>query len=122
MLKVIIEGELMDLNKFINAQRANRWGGASVKKKQTEICERAFAPIRAKQLKLPITLHITWVCKDKRKDKDNVAFGKKFILDGMIQSGLLKNDGWARLQALQIALKWIRTIHELRLNWRNQND
>ena len=97
MLKIIIEGELMDLNKFINAQRANRWGGASVKKKQTEICERAFAPIRAKKLKLPITLHITWVCKDKRKDKDNVAFGKKFILDGMIQSGLLKNDGWSEI-------------------------
>ena len=96
-MKVVIEGELTDLNKFINAQRANRFGGAKVKKDNTQKCARAFAPIKAKKLKLPITLHITWYCKDKRKDKDNVAFGKKFLLDGMIESGLLANDGWGEI-------------------------
>ena len=96
-MKIIIDGDLVDLNKFINAQRANRFGGAALKKKYTDKCAVAFMPIRAKRLKLPITLHITWYCKDKRKDKDNIAFGKKFILDGMIQSGLLKNDGWGEI-------------------------
>lgn len=96
-MKVVIDGELTDLNKFINAQRANRFGGAKVKKDNTLKCARAFAPIKSKKLKLPITLHITWYCKDKRKDKDNVAFGKKFLLDGMIESGLLANDGWGEI-------------------------
>lgn len=93
-MKVIIDGELMDLNKFINYQRANRFGGANAKKKETMKCANAFAPIRAKKLKLPITLKIDWYCKDKRKDLDNICFAKKFLQDGMVQCGLLKNDGW----------------------------
>lgn len=97
-MKIVIDGELIDLNKYINAQRANRYGGASVKKKYTQKCAAAFLPIRTKKLKFPITLHVTWFCKDKRKDKDNIAFAKKFILDGMIQSGLIANDGWQEIE------------------------
>lgn len=102
-MKVIIDGELMDLNKFINYQRANRFGGANAKKKETMKCANAFAPIRAKKLKLPITLKIDWYCKDKRKDKDNIRFGVKFIQDGMIECGLLKNDGWNEINGYQDA-------------------
>lgn len=96
-MKVVIQGELIDLNKFINAQRANKFGGAKLKKQETQRCAAAFAPIRAKRLKLPINLHITWYCKDKRKDKDNIRFAVKFIQDGMIECGLLKNDGWSEI-------------------------
>ena len=66
-------------------------------------CANAFAPIRAKKLKLPITLKIDWYCKDKRKDKDNIRFGVKFIQDGMIECGLLKNDGWNEINGYQDA-------------------
>ncbi|MGX7195198.1 RusA family crossover junction endodeoxyribonuclease [Enterococcus olivae] len=93
-MKVIIQGELTDLNTYINAERTNRFKAAKIKKRQTDKCAVAFMPIRTKKLKLPIKLHITWVCKNKRKDLDNIMFAKKFIQDGMIQSGLLKNDGW----------------------------
>lgn len=93
-MKIVIQGELIDLNKYINAERANRLKAARIKKQETTKCAIAFMPIRTKKLKLPIRLHITWVCKDKRKDLDNIMFAKKFIQDGMVQSGLLKNDGW----------------------------
>ncbi|MHC5375606.1 RusA family crossover junction endodeoxyribonuclease [Enterococcus sp. LJL120] len=96
-MKIIIDGELADLNTFINEQRKNKYGGAAMKKANTAKCAAAFTPIRARKLKLPITIHVTWVCKDKRKDKDNIAFAKKFLLDGMIQCGLLKNDGWSEI-------------------------
>lgn len=42
-------------------------------------------------------LEITWYCKNKRKDKDNVAFGIKFILDGMIEARVIANDGWGEV-------------------------
>ena len=45
----------------------------------------------------PINLKITWYCKNKRKDKDNVAFGIKFILDGMIEARVIPNDGWGEI-------------------------
>ena len=35
--------------------------------------------------------------QNKRKDKDNIAFAKKFILDGMIQAKLIQNDGWKEI-------------------------
>lgn len=44
-----------------------------------------------------IDLDITWHCKDKRKDKDNIAAGLKFILDGLVEVGLIDNDGWKQV-------------------------
>lgn len=40
---------------------------------------------------------ITWYCKDRRKDKDNIMGGQKFIFDGLVKAGVIKNDGWAQI-------------------------
>ncbi|NFP92392.1 RusA family crossover junction endodeoxyribonuclease [Clostridium sporogenes] len=44
-----------------------------------------------------IDLDITWYCKNKKKDKDNIAAGIKFILDGLVKAGIIKNDGWKEI-------------------------
>lgn len=49
-------------------------------------------------LKHPITIRFIWVEKNRKRDKDGISFGKKFILDAMQKSGKLDNDNW----------KWIR--------------
>ena len=98
--KIIIYGELMDLNNFIDKQRANRYGGASAKKKETDKCAIYIKQAMNKGLrvdKLPVHLNISWYMRNKRKDKDNIAFAKKFILDGMIQARLIRNDGWKEI-------------------------
>lgn len=97
-MKIVIDGELTDLNNFINSQRANRFGGAALKKKNTQKCASYFAPIKAKKLKFPLTIHFYWYAPNKRKDPDNLAFAKKFILDGMQEAGLIKNDGWNEIK------------------------
>lgn len=102
---VIIPGELCDLNTFINSQRTNKYKGAALKKKETEKCAAAFMPHRTKTLQFPLTLKVTWFCKDKRKDKDNIRFGIKFIQDGMISAGLIKNDGWSEIEGYRDAFK-----------------
>ncbi len=33
-------------------------------------------------------------CFEKRKDKDNISAGKKFILDGLIAAGIIPSDSW----------------------------
>lgn len=45
-------------------------------------------------------VHITfkWFEKDKRRDKDNVAFAKKFILDALQEEKIIKNDGWHEIE------------------------
>jgi Holliday junction resolvase RusA-like endonuclease len=40
----------------------------------------------------PIKIHFHWVEENRRRDLDNVAFSKKFILDAMVKFGKLKDD------------------------------
>lgn len=88
-----IDGALCDLNTYINKERMNKFAAASIKKKMTEKCIKA-----ARNLPLnyfdKIYLTFTWVCKDKKKDPDNIAFAKKFILDGLVRAKVIANDGW----------------------------
>ncbi|MTD37687.1 RusA family crossover junction endodeoxyribonuclease [Erwinia sp. CPCC 100877] len=99
-MKIIIPGELTDLNKFINSQRANRFGGNALKRQNTQKCRNAFLLAKAAGFKVtpPVRLKITWFCKNMRKDPDNVTFAKKFILDGMQESGVIANDGFKQIK------------------------
>lgn len=99
MIKIKIPHELVDLNKFINSQRANRYGGNELKRQNTELCKVYFKKAINEGLKIdrdsmPINITFERHVKNKRKDKDNIAFAKKFVLDGMVESGLIPNDGW----------------------------
>ena len=40
----------------------------------------------------PIKIHFHWIESNKRRDLDNVAFAKKFILDSMVKHGKLADD------------------------------
>ncbi len=35
-----------------------------------------------------------WFEKSKRRDLDNIAAAKKFILDALVSAGIIENDGW----------------------------
>lgn len=89
--KLIIPGELPDLNRIIAASKQHYGQYSKLKKENTE-----FVAWIAKKLPVlsKINLKITWYCKDKRKDKDNISVGIKFILDGLVKAKVIKNDGW----------------------------
>lgn len=101
MTKLIIKGELTDLNKYIFAERSNRFVGASIKKKNTELVEQEILIQRLKPITEPVSIHITWYVKNGRKDPDNVAFAKKFILDGLVKMGVLQNDTMKEIKSFQ---------------------
>lgn len=46
-----------------------------------------------KKLNFPVIVEITWYEKNKRRDPDNVAFAKKFVLDSLVESGTFPGDG-----------------------------
>lgn len=93
-MRLIIQGELPDLNKYINAERSNKYGAASIKKKATESVAWACYEQKIPRGIGEVYLLFKWYCKNKRKDKDNVAFAKKFILDGLQLAEVINNDGW----------------------------
>lgn len=88
---IVIKGELTDLNKFIETERRNRYDGARLKKENTD-----FVMWKTKGLEqithYPLHIHITWYTKNLKVDPDNIAFAKKFILDGLVNNGILKDD------------------------------
>jgi len=97
---IVIPGELPDLNQII-AESKNHWGSySSLKKANTQLV--AFCTKQAtKQKYKKIDLEITWYCKDRRKDKDNImAGGLKMILDGLVVAGVIKNDGWSEIGSI----------------------
>lgn len=89
-----IEGRFPGLNEYVAAERANRWKGAAMKERETARARRAcegqgvpsFPPIR------PVVVSFTWYEPNSRRDVDNVAFAKKFVLDGMVKAGVLRDD------------------------------
>ena len=42
-------------------------------------------------------MRYTWIEQNRKRDKDNIAFAKKFIQDALRLAGILKNDGWAEI-------------------------
>lgn len=90
--KLIIPGELTDLNTYINAERANKYAAAKIKHDDTHTV--ALYAKRLEHIDKPVDVHILWVTPNARKDKDNIAFAKKFILDGLMSADVIDNDGY----------------------------
>jgi Holliday junction resolvase RusA-like endonuclease len=92
-MKFIIEGELTDLNKFIKANNASRHASNDIKQDETERVVSEITWQRVEEVdEYPVTITFRWYSKDAMKDIDNVAFAKKFVLDGMVRAGIIEND------------------------------
>lgn len=91
-VKIICEipMKLPSLNEYINACRTNRFMGAEIKKRLERDIGVWITWIP--RFDKPIKIHFHWVEENKRRDLDNVAFAKKFILDAMVRQGKLKDD------------------------------
>ena len=90
MNKFEIKMKLPSLNEYIGACRSNKFLGAKMKKDLEEQIH--YFILTMPRYENPIKIHFTWVEGNKRRDIDNVAFAKKFILDSMVKYGKLKDD------------------------------
>ena len=82
--------KLPSLNEYINECRKNKYAGGKMKK-EVENDISIFIQ-RLPQFEKPIKINFTWIEANKRRDIDNVAFAKKFILDALVKCGKLKDD------------------------------
>lgn len=98
-MKIVIPGELPTLNEIIAESKKGR-GKYQPYNDMKRLYTESIAWITKSKIKKEfrkIDLEIIWVCKDKRKDKDNIIAGTKFILDGLVEAGAIKNDGWKQI-------------------------
>jgi len=89
-----IPGELPDLNTYINTERGNKYAAAAMKADATALVCQMAQYRRVQKVHQPVVIEIHWLCRDKKKDPDNIAFAKKFIMDGLVLAGILEGDGW----------------------------
>ncbi len=100
-MKLTIRGELTDLNTYIQKERGNRFAAAAIKEEETRRVYWECKSQKLKPINNPVLVDCTWYCKNKKKDKDNISFAKKFILDGLMKAGVLSNDGWDQVVGFQ---------------------
>ena len=94
-----VDGKFPNLNDIIGAARNSRFGSASMKKKWTRIFEKASRK-QLGPIKYPVHLECVWIEGDRRRDLDNVSAAIKFVLDGMVEAGILVDD----------SQKWVKSI------------
>ena len=100
----IIPHELPTMNEMLDAKATVFKGkrGASAYTKMKKDADRQVAWLARAQLQpvttYPVSLHIHWGRKNRRHDKDNIAAGIKFLLDGLVFGGIIEGDGWKHIE------------------------
>ena len=90
MIKVEINMKLPSLNDYIAVCRGNKYQAAKYKR-DIEADIGLFLG-RLPRFESPVKIHFRWIEENKRRDFDNIAFAKKFILDALVKKGKLKDD------------------------------
>jgi hypothetical protein len=89
-----IQGELPDLTTIIKESKRGRGNWQPYNDLKHEYTIRVMAACRGIKPFAKVDVEILWICKNKRKDKDNIMAGTKFVLDGLVVEGIIDNDGW----------------------------
>ena len=93
--KLIISGRLPNLNDYTKANRTSPVVGNKMKQEQEEyIAGFITEQLDGVHFVGAVYLHFLWVEKDRNRDLDNICFAKKFILDALKKSDVIKTDGW----------------------------
>lgn len=103
MITLVLVGSFPSMNEIIAAAKkeTNHYRPyAELKKIYTEVVEWTCKS-QLKNIHLErVDLKIIWYCKDKKKDKDNIIAGEKFIIDGLVNAGIIPNDGWKNIGSI----------------------
>lgn len=82
--------KLPSCNEYIGACRRNRFLGAKMKRETQDNIAWFIQGLPA--FENPVKIHFHWIEKTSRRDLDGISFGKKFILDALVENGKLKDD------------------------------
>ena len=93
----VIPHELPALNQTIEAGKRHWSKYSRLKREYTELvaclARRQLRPVLSGR----VYLSFVWYCRNRKRDPDNIASAKKFIIDGLVTAGILPND----------SLRWI---------------
>ena len=89
MKKLVIQGTLPSLNEIIRVAKSHPQAYANLKRQHTmNISMNARHQIK-KRVQPPVELIFTW--------HYNLTAARKFVIDGLVESGVLDDDGWGEI-------------------------
>ena len=94
-----VPGPLPGMNEIIAACKGRGGNGTAYAAMKKKLTNDIALHVRAARLR-PITrayLRFIWREKDKRRDPDNIACARKFILDALVVAKVISNDGWGQI-------------------------
>lgn len=83
--------------------RAHKMAGAKLKKKYTDIVTlfaQEWRPSGWKPIKR-YSLRLVWHCVNRNRDPDNVAAAIKYVLDGLVDAGIVAGDRWNNVTEIE---------------------
>ena len=96
-MKLTIDGRLPGLNEYIAAERTHRQIAAKMKRTVQDEIGWCIKSQKSQPITVPVVLHFTWYEENRKRDLDNIAFAKKFVQDSLVESGILRGDGWKEI-------------------------
>lgn len=101
---LIIDHRLPGMNEILAASNQTYAGkrGNQYNTEKGEIAADIIALIRIKGIRPVAAAHFTftWIERNRQRDPDNIAAGKKFILDALVEAKILPNDGWSEVLSM----------------------
>lgn len=97
-----IPGRLIGLNEYVDMCRRNRYGAAKAKRENQHLVCLAIKKHKMLRFKNKVSIQFVWIEPNMKRDKDNISFAKKFILDALVEMQIIPNDNW----------KWINNLSD----------
>lgn len=98
-MKLTIKGRMPSLNDYVNECRKNKFAGHEMKQQQEAMVRTYIKKCLGNwKPKTPVKMFYTWYEINTLRDKDNIAFARKFIQDALVKAGTLPNDGWNEIE------------------------
>ena len=101
-MHIVVPGEFPTLTEIISAAKNHHMKYSSMKQEFTERT-RVYVLKHLAGVKISVnkaTIHLHWIRRTKRADPDNIRAGSKFVLDGLVKSRLLADDGQGNIDCL----------------------
>lgn len=88
-----INKRLPSFNEYTRQNRANKYAGAEMKKREEDYIYLAIKKqLGNLKIKNPVKVNFLWIEENGKRDLDNICFAKKFILDALVKAGVIEND------------------------------
>lgn len=103
-MEVTIQHKFITLNDYIDQERIPYKGkfiANAIKQDETNQVVKQVKQFKYETLEGKYDVTFKWKLKSMRCDPDNIAFGQKFILDGLVRANYLKNDTFKYINSIK---------------------